>query len=151
MSIRREELVKATEAARHFCRRAEFADERSLQVSGESSDRPNGPQHSPSHAPADVGSPSAAGSDVRRSASPSTSAESKQERKTRSVAQLASALRELEGALSAWDQENSHKSAEPTDSKVAHRSDAKRGVASEELRRKTRELLIELKAQIDEL
>lgn len=120
-------------------------------MSGESSDRPNGPLYSPSHAPADLGSPSGTGTDARSSASPSTSADSKQERKTKSVAQLASALRELEGALSAWDQENSHKSAEPTDSKVALRSDAKRGVSSEELRRKTRELLIELKAQIDEL
>jgi hypothetical protein len=72
------------------------------------------------------------------------------ERKTKSVAQLANALRELEGALSAWDQETIHK-APNQESASANRRDAQRGISPDELRRKTRELLIELKAQIDEL
>ncbi|HRK08886.1 MAG TPA: hypothetical protein PLZ57_14055 [Pseudobdellovibrionaceae bacterium] len=73
------------------------------------------------------------------------------DRKTKSVAQLAHALRELEGALSAWDQESSAKAAAPAESLASDRRDLKRGISPEELRRKTRELLIELKAQIDEL
>jgi ribosomal protein L29 len=73
------------------------------------------------------------------------------DRKTKSVAQLAHALRELEGALSAWDQESSAKAEAATETMAADRRELKRGVSPEELRRKTRELLIELKAQIDEL
>lgn len=84
--------------------------------------------------------PSAPGAELRTS-----------DRKTKSVAQLAHALRELEGALSAWDQESSTKTAAPAESLGSDRRDLRRGISPEELRRKTRELLIELKAQIDEL